>query len=407
VRILLLNQFYVPDVAATGQLLHDLARTLHQRGHEVHVIASQGAYSGGGERLPAEETIDGIHVHRTAATGLGRSNILFAALDYLTFYVLATLRCFTLRKMDVCLVLTTPPFIGLVGVVLHALRGTRLALWTMDLYPEVAIECDVLPAGSMRHRFFAALSRLTYRKAAAIFALGEHMARRLTDAGADPETVYVVHNWVPREVVYPVDRAESHMRRSLQPTPDQVVLMYSGNIGRGHGLDAAVDAIARLTPDQRRHVRVVFVGSGRMRQPLLEKVEQLGLQDTVEFRDYQPLEMLSDSLGAADVHLVGQRPDMVGLIVPSKLYGILAAGRAVLFVGPEQCEVADILRSSGVGWIAQPHDPQSIAEALQGILENRSALRQKGRDARSFYEARFGCCRSTARIADELEAIAQ
>lgn len=403
-RILLLNQFYVPDVAATGQLLHDLALTLHRRGHEVHVIASQGAYSGGSDRLAPEETIDGIHIHRTPATGLGRGNILFAALDYLTFYVLATLRCFTLKRMDLCLVLTTPPFIGLAGVLLRVLRGTRLALWTMDLYPEVAVACDVLPEGSLRHRFFAALSRLTYRKAERIFSLGDHMADRLTLAGADPDRVRVVHNWVPREVVQPIERDRSRMRRSLAPRDDQVVLMYSGNIGRGHGLEATAEAIAHLTSPQRQQLKVVFVGKGRMRAPLQEKVRQLGLTDTIEFRDYQPLDMLSDSLAAADVHLVGQRPDMVGLIVPSKLYGILAAGRAVLYVGPEQSEVADILRDAQVGWIARPHDPAGIAATLREILDSRGRLAAKGRDARRTYETHFGAAHSTDLIAAELEA---
>lgn len=405
-RILLLNQFYVPDVAATGQLLHDLARTLQKRGHDVHVIASQGAYSGGGRRLPAEETIDGIHIHRTPATGLGRGNILFAALDYLTFYVLATLRCFTLPRMDLCLVLTTPPFIGLAGVLLRALRKTRLALWTMDLYPEVAVACKVLPEGSLRHRFFARLSRLTYRKAERIFALGDHMADRLAQAGADPDKIRVVHNWVPREAVQPVRRDRSQMRRSLAPQKDQVILMYSGNIGRGHGLEATAEAIGQLSPGQRDRLKVVFVGTGRMRAPLQEKVRQLELADTIEFRDYQPLEMLADSLAAGDVHLVGQRPDMVGLIVPSKLYGILAAGRAVLYVGPEQSEVADILRESGVGWVARPHDPAGIADAIGEILAARDQLHAKGRDARRTYETHFGCRRSTGRIADELESIA-
>jgi colanic acid biosynthesis glycosyl transferase WcaI len=405
-RILLLNQFYVPDVAATGQLLHDLARTLQQRGHEVHVIASQGAYSGGANRLPAEETIDGIHIHRTPATGLGRGNLLFAALDYLTFYVLATLRCFTLPRMDLCLVLTTPPFIGLAGVLLRTLRKTRLALWTMDLYPEVAVACKVLPEGGLPHRFFAKLSRLTYRKADRIFALGDHMAEKLAQAGADPDRIRVVHNWVPREAVQPVRRDRSQMRRSLAPEEDQVILMYSGNIGRGHGLEATADAVALLSPQQRRGLKVVFVGKGRMRAPLEAKVEQLQLADTIEFRDYQPLEMLADSLAAGDVHLVGQRPDMVGLIVPSKLYGILAAGRAVLYVGPAQSEVADILRESGVGWVAPPHDPAGIADAIGGILAARDQLHAKGQDARRTYETHFGCRRSTDRIADELESIA-
>jgi colanic acid biosynthesis glycosyl transferase WcaI len=198
-RVLLLNQFYVPDTAATGQLLADVAEGLAAEGHEVHVICSRRAYSGGGKILPATEEMNGVHVHRVGATGFGRGKIVGRMFDYLSFYVLAARRAFLLPKMDVCIALTTPPFIALIGLMLRRFRGTKVVVWTMDVYPEVAVAFDVIGEKSLLRSLLARLSRHVYRAAAAVISLGDVMTDRLAEAGASRDKIFVVHNWVPRE----------------------------------------------------------------------------------------------------------------------------------------------------------------------------------------------------------------
>jgi len=200
-RILFLNQFYAPDVAATGQLLADVTEELAGRGHEVHVICSRRAYHGGDSSFPKEELVDGVYVHRLGATGFGGDRTLGQVLNYGSFFLLASLKAVRLPRMDMCVALTTPPFVGLIALVLHALRGTKLAIWTMDLYPEVAVALGVLRDRSVPCSVLAWLSRRLYRQAGAIISLGEVMAGRLVQAGAPPEKIAIVHNWVPREIV--------------------------------------------------------------------------------------------------------------------------------------------------------------------------------------------------------------
>jgi len=200
-RVLFINQFYVPDIAATGQLLADVAEELASRGHEVHVVCSRRTYNGGGLVLAGEEFINSVQVHRVGATGFGRSRILGRVLDYLSFYCLALRKAFTLPRMDVCVALTTPPFIALVGLSLRRLRGTRMVVWTMDLYPEVAVAFGVLRERCLLCSVLARLSKRVYRAAGAVISLGEVMAQRLVEAGAPREKIAVIHNWVPREVV--------------------------------------------------------------------------------------------------------------------------------------------------------------------------------------------------------------
>ncbi len=196
-QILLINQYYSPDVAATGQLLADLAEGLDHKGHEVHVLCSRRAYGDRQRIFPNSEIIRGVFVHRVGATGFGRNNTFGRVADYLSFYFFATWRALRLPKMDVCVSLTTPPFIAFVGLVLHKFKGTRIVLWTMDLYPEVPVAFGFLREKSFLYRLLSGLSRYIYKASSCIVSLGEVMTERLIEAGASPRKIVTIHNWAP------------------------------------------------------------------------------------------------------------------------------------------------------------------------------------------------------------------
>ncbi len=198
-RILLLNQFYKPDVAATGQLLADLAVTLVHRGHEVHVVCSCSKYNGGKLMASGREIIDGVQVHRVKTTGFGRKKLLGRMVDYLSFYFSATWRALRMPKPDVCVSLTTPPFISLIGLLLAKVKGSRNMIWVMDVYPEIAVAYEVLRKQSLIYRFLSRLNRLLYCNSEAIISLGDVMSERLVKSGALRDKITVVHNWVPQE----------------------------------------------------------------------------------------------------------------------------------------------------------------------------------------------------------------
>lgn len=200
-RILFLNQYYLPDVAATGQLLADLAEDLVARGHEVHVICSRRTYCGGGDAFAKNEMTRGVHVHRVGATGFGRSKRVGRLLDWLSFYGLAMSRALCLSRMDVCVAMTTPPFIALIAFLLSTIKGTRSVIWTMDLYPDIAVAYDALARESLLCCTLTRLNRILYRHATAVISLGETMTDRLQSLGVPGDRVHTVHNWVPGEVM--------------------------------------------------------------------------------------------------------------------------------------------------------------------------------------------------------------
>lgn len=399
-RILLLNQFYPPDTAAVAQLLGDLAIGLQSRGHEIHVVCSQRTYNRGTARHKAEDVLDGVHVHRVACTGFGRNTFLSQILDYCFFYVSAALRSFQLPRMDACVCLTTPPYIGIIGHCLQKRRGTPFALWMMDLFDEALVRFGLIPENGLVHRCLSRISRHLYRNSASIVSLGKNMTERLERTGADPGQIHTVHNWMPNEVVQaiPPDGSKARKQWNLHET----TLMYSGNMGLGHELDTLVQAAAMAF--QKIPFSLLLVGNGRMRVSLEDRCKTMGLGN-VQFHPPQPLEDLSDCLAAGDIHFVGQGPGRLGVSVPSKVYGILSVGRPVLFIGPEDCEAATLIKQCKCGMVVPPGDVNTAADALLQLLQDAPMRATMARNAKSFYQAHLGRDRSVSRIISVIESM--
>lgn len=398
-RILFINQFYKPDIAATGQLLADLAEALAERGHEVEVLCSRHAYSGGNVTFPAKEVLNGVSVHRIRATGFGHNSILGSIIDYISFYVLAGWRVLRLPKVDVCVSLTTPPFVALLGLMLRILKGTRVAVWTMDLYPEVPLAFGFLKNKGVLYRLLARLNRRIYRTSSSIFSLGEVMTRRLVEAGAPPEKIVTVHNWVPGEVV-----RKAHLRKHqevMKPSPNgTITLLYSGNLGLGHEFDMIVSALSQVNSGA--SVKAIFVGDGKAKHALGGLAKELGY-DHIEFRRPVPLGELPGLLLSGDVHFVAQKQGTQGLLVPSKIYAVLAAGRPTLFVGPSDSEVAMIVNESRSGFVVEPGDAEALVDALRTLALDSDLRHTMGKRARRYYEEHFGRDKSVSRIIKVIE----
>lgn len=396
-RICLLNQFYEPDTAATAQLLADLGEHLARAGHEVHAVCSRRTYDGTDVVLKRRERVRGVRVRRVRATGFGRQNLVGRLADYVSFYVGAAATCLSLPRVDVCVALTTPPFVGLIGAAMKSLRGPPLVLWTMDLYPDIAIAMGAIRDKTPLARWLRWTAHALHARADAIVALGETMAERLRASGADPDRVHVVENWVPHDAVRPKLAAESVFRHELG-LDDAFVVMYSGNIGVAHEFDTLLDAAKSLGD----RVQFVFVGDGKRRCDVETRAEQLALSN-VRFADFRPLNALSDSLAAADVLVATMRPDAGGMVVPSKIYGMLAAGRPSIFVGDENTEAARLLVDHGAGWVVAPGEVGRLAELLGQLANDSDERHSVGRRARDLYEGRFGRARSCERIAQIIE----
>lgn len=385
-NIWFVNRFFYPDHSATSQLLTDLALSLAQQGHRVRVVTSRQRYDEPQARLPAREEVAGVAVHRVWTSRFGRGFLSGRAIDYLTFYLSCGWCLLRLvRPGDLVVAKTDPPLISVVAGWMAAVRRARLVNWLQDLFPEVAAALGVAPRPRAAARLLGRLRDDSLRRARMNVAIGEGMRLRLLARGIPEARIAVVPNWSDDERVRPLPAASNPLREEWG-LADKFVVGYSGNLGRAHGYETLLAAAQGLR--QRDDVVFLFIGGGAAMRGLEAEAATLGLGNLV-FRPYQPVERLAEGLTVADVHLVVLRPEMEGLIVPSKFYGIAAAGRPAIFVGSPDGEIARLLDEGEAGIAVAEGDSAGLARAILRLREDPELLARLGRNARLLCEGRF------------------
>jgi colanic acid biosynthesis glycosyl transferase WcaI len=400
-RILLLNQFYPPDVAPTGWYLHGLARALVRRGHSVKALCSQRSYDGK-VSFPRRENLDGVEVSRLPATGFGRRGFVGKIADYCSFYgSLATALLLDRSKPELILSLTTPPYIGLLGKAAAGKCRCRHAHWIMDLYPDVMFAHKMARDNGLIFRFLRKLTRFQLRGAQAVLSLGPNMAEHVaayTRNGEPASSVSWVPLWSDPELAPWDENRTNSLRAERGWDGKDVVFLYSGNMGLGHRFGEFLEAARRLG---QAGPRWVFGGGGKRRSEI-EAFARSNPEAHIEFLGYVPQPRLREHLCSADVHLASLDSAWQGLMVPSKLQGSFAAARPVLFVGGRQCETAAWIQESGGGWIVDQDDLDGLLQAIKQAL-NPDERQRRGQAALEFARKNFQMSENCARIAQLLE----
>ncbi|MBZ5639679.1 MAG: glycosyltransferase family 4 protein [Acidobacteriia bacterium] len=399
-HIVLLNQYYAPDDAATAQILADLGVGLARAGHSVSAICSSRSYACPARRYPLSETLDGVRVRRAWSSAFGRRTRIGRALDYATFLAGAAGRLALVERPDVIVSLSTPPLVAGLGAAFARLRRARTLFWVMDVYPDLAFELGALRPGSPIGRLASRVSDWILSASDRVVALDDAMAARLR-LHSDVK-VAVIPNWADGVAIRPLDPETSSLRKAWGWS-ERFVVLYSGNMGLAHEFGTVLDAAEALR--DRSRVLFAFVGGGPRRDEVQEAVRHRGLSN-VEFRPYVPRDRLGDSLAAGDVHLVTLREGMAGMLVPSKIYGILAAGRPTLYVGPPEGEIAEIAARSTCGRRIAPGNARALADAVIEYAEDETRRRSDGESARRLFEERYTKEGGLARFQRLLEDLA-
>lgn len=376
-KILLLNQYFPPDTSATAKVAASVANAISRR-HDVTVLAGRPSYDPD-EHYPfsfhRREQRDGITVERVGSTAYPRHRMLRRVANYLSYVSLAVPRALAM-KADLVLAMTDPPFAGIVGAMIARMKGVPFVYNIRDLYPDMAIGGDIVqPRGWVT--LWEKLHRAALRQASRIIVLGEDMRERVVSKGIDPARVIVVRDGtsVPAPVVPP----DHPVIREIRGAAEFVVL-HAGNLGF-YGAWPTLLSAAKILP--RNGIRLVFIGDGANRQELEESNQGC---PNVRFLPFRPAEEIPCVMAAGDVHVVTIRRGLGGVVVPSKLYSILAAGRPVLAVAPEDTDVARIVLREDCGIVVDPDKPADVAEAIQTLKDNPARLEAMGRRARKAAE---------------------
>ena len=385
-KVIFVNRFFYPDHSATSQMLSDLAFGLADKGLDVEVVSSSKAYQRRTALKSAGERINGVRVHRVWAPPVRGSRLLTRGGDYLIFYVLSFVKLLRiLQRGDVVVAMTDPPMLDVVVSLAGWLRGAKTAHWMQDVFPEVAAELGFRSASGWLGGVLRRLRNFALRNSECVVAIGDRMRNYLLLNGVGADRISVIPNWVGDAVLRDDGKAVEELRKRWG-LDGKFVVGYSGNLGRAHTYESILEAMHKFS--DAKDVVFLWVGGGVLYEELKRKVSALGL-DNVMFKPYQDKKLLPASLRVPDCHLISLNKRLEGLIVPSKFYGVLAAGRPSIFIGDPQGELATEIRHANCGAVIDESDAEGLVDAIKVLKNNPEHSKQQGQNARDLFEERF------------------
>lgn len=383
-RVLFLNRSYWPDCEATGQLLTQLCENLADT-FDISVLVGQPNANPKNESYVryGVQTRNGVDIHRVPHTTFNKRSTMGKALNFVSFFFSACWQAVWVPHPQVVIAETDPFLLPLLGGILKQLRGCQLIVYLQDIYPDIAVAIGKAKPGIVTRTLWWML-RSTYNRADKVVVLGEDMRRRLILRGVDASRVVCIPNWIDTDDVYPI-KEDNDFRRE-HGLQDKFVVMHSGNMGLTQELDQLLDVAQEVQDDER--IVFLLVGDGASRKRLQERVTSSRLTN-VRFLPYQPKEQLALTLSAADLHVVSMHPKISGLLVPSKMYGIMASGTPMLAIVPRTTDAHALVTREKIGFSVRPYDIVSQVTILRECAAGEHDLEAMGERARRLVESDF------------------
>ncbi|MHB8499493.1 MAG: glycosyltransferase family 4 protein [Candidatus Acidiferrales bacterium] len=376
-RILLLNLYYPPDTSATAKMAATVVEALSAR-HDVTVLCGRPSYDPS-ERRPwrlwQTEVAGRVRILRVGSTDYPRFAMKRRVLNYVSYVALAIPRAFFVR-CDVVLAMTDPPFGGIVGAIVALLKAKPYVYNIRDMYPDMAVGGAIVEPGLLA-RIWERLHRWALRRATRVIVLGEDMRSRIVAKRVDPASVRIVRDGAD---ILPANAPQSSLDQDVIQMirgDSKFVLLHAGNLGFYGAWETLIAAVRNLDADG---VSLVFVGEGAQRS----RVEALAREaKNVRFLPFFPASKLPSVLAAPDAHVITVKRGLEGVVVPSKMYGILAAGKPIVAVAAEETDAASLGAKFGFAVSADPDSPEKVAAAIRSLVIDGAKLQSMGRAARA------------------------
>lgn len=382
-RILLLNQTFYPDQAATSQQLADFGAHLVRRGHEVTVLCDRRAYEDRSKVYAKSETWNGIRIHRVWSTSFGKRSFLYRLVDGFFFELCALFKLFFLPRQDLVVCFTSPPLVGVLGAIYETLFKARCVQWLMDINPDAAISVGYLKEGSVPARVLLWFFEQSLRHSSHTVVLDKWMERKAVSRGARADRVTVIPPWPVHkgEPPTPASSADIEAFKKEHGLSGKFIVLYSGNHSIVHPLDTLLEA-ARLMR-HREDIQFLFIGGGLRVGDVTRFKEKHGLSNVTQL-EHQSRANLPRSLGSANLHVVVMGNAVNGLVHTSKVYGILETGLPYVVIGPVSSHLGDVLRECPYGFQVNHGDSHKLVNAIERVKgfddSTRGEYRRKNRE---------------------------
>ncbi len=380
-KIVILNQYYVPDVASTGHLLFELAENIAKQGAAVSVITCRPSYGPkeSWQECPKEEFKNGVHVKRMWTTRYSKDSIIGRIVNSITFLIpLALFHVLPRRKDELYLYTTNPPYLGFVGAFISLIKKHKYVVLLHDSYPEIAVWVGKIRKGGFIDKFWRFCNKIMYRRAEQVIVLSNAAKELVCNAyGPEPDRVHVIPNWADPSELEPKPKSESKFAYEhglIEP----FTMLYSGNLGLYYEFDMILDAAEQLLDE---NFRLVFTGAGGQRQHIEDTIKEKKLFNTL-LLPYTPQEQFNDALNCCDALLVTIAKGIDGISFPSKLYTSLSVGRPIVAFSSPDSELRKKVECNDVGCWVELGDTDTFVEKIRFLINNPDEAKAMGKRAR-------------------------
>ena len=377
--ITIFTQYFYPHHGATSQLMTDLAKGLSLHGYTVNIFTETQSK----ETTP--ESFSKININRTFFPVKSSTSIFSKIISSIFFLISAVgYVMFNLSGNTPLLIASNPPYAGILGILFNIVRRGKYYFLLQDIFPESAAMSGIMKQNSILYKFFSKIIYLTYKYSEYIIVLSTSMQEFLEKKYPDLKPkIKVIENWAIEDIPI-VSKAENNFAQ--QHELDEIfTVLYSGNMGRLHDIETITEA-AKILKDE--PIKFVFIGDGAKTKIVKQAIENFQLKNIL-LLPYQPRELLPLSLTACDISLVSLIPGAELIVAPSKLYGMLSAGRGLISISVPNSYIDKLLTNSGCGVNVPPDDPQQLAEIIRQLARDNQRVKSMGEISRQLYETRY------------------
>lgn len=360
-RIWVLSELYFPEQTSTGYLLTQIAEGL-ATDYEVKVITGPGTKFLKREHTPKYEIHNQVEIFRCSGTSFDKNHFPGRLANLITRSSTILWKALRLCKRgEPLLVVTNPPLLPFVALLIKWLRSCPIVLLIHDVYPEALVASGVLRHSSFIVNMINVMNRVLYKQAATIISLGRDMTELVSSKLDTHNKIVYIPNWAENEIIFPQAKRNNALLNELGVT-DKFVVLYAGNMGRTHGIEYLAETVQRL--QEMPHIHFIFLGFGAKQQWLADYIAQHHLQNVhllaPRARADQAL-----FLNACDVAIISFVANMAGVSVPSRMYNQMAAGKPIIAMADAASELSHVVREEQLGWITSPGDVTGLVQTIE------------------------------------------
>ena len=390
-KLAVITQFYPPDFAATGQLVSELVNALAIAGYSIGVYTGKPGYAFKQADAPSYEEIENIIIRRTRSSQVSPKRIRGKLINSLFFWLRTLVK---LRKKDLrgshLLITSAPPFLSVVGWFYHKIFGHTYTCLVYDIYPDVAVRLGVVATSHPIVKIWEEINYRVWRRANSLIVLSESMKQVLLEIYGCRipnliDKIYVIHNWADESLIKPLTKSENPFAKQ-HDLVEPFVVQYSGNLGRCHDTETILEAIYLLR--HQPQIKFVFIGSGAG-IPMIERAIAQAHLTNVTILPYQDKQTLPYSLTACDLALVSLKAEAEGVVTPSKVYGILAAGMPIAAICPPNSYLRSLISEAQCGKCISNGEAQALVDFILELESSPHLRATMGNNSRQYLEENF------------------